>query len=413
MGVSLKATMGSTESAALPAPTAAGSRVLGTEIVQTIQNLRNEAPLIRGKATVVRVYLSTEGLGPNRVLRGDIAVSQTTDGPARYISSANAIRTSVGPAPSLAALRAAVDGSLNFVLPAQALTGDTVSVRLFRLYDSQGDVAFDGAAASSALVVSGPVLYIHAVGLRYIWRKPDGTSVAVVPEAFHFDHLKSFLKRSYPISDVRWSQSVVQADPLITPPFEAAPPADPDPVWQRQLDRVHNQLSALRAKDIESGLDPRTHYYGMISDASAGLFFRGAAKDIPATPDPSVVAVGPTGNPRQYPGLQWDSSASYGGWYGTHELSHAFGRYHPGFCGQDASDPAFPHPDGRIGDVGHGDMVGFDTGDGALGIPMRVMSNDQSHDIMTYCDYQWISSYTYLAVLDRLRQEVAQFGPVA
>jgi len=148
----------------------------------------------------------------------------------------------------------------------------------------------------------------------------------------------------------------------------------------------------------------------MISDASAGLFFRGAAKDIPAAPDPSVVAVGPTGNPRQYPGLQWDTSASYGGWYGTHELSHTFGRYHPGFCGQDASDPTFPYPEGRIGDGGHGDMVGFDTGDSALGLPMRAMANDHSHDIMTYCDYQWISSYTYLAVLDRLRQEVAQFA---
>jgi hypothetical protein len=205
--------------------------------------------------------------------------------------------------------------------------------------------------------------------------------------------------------------AVVQADPVITPPFGSDPPADPDTVWLGQLDRAHNQLAALRAKDIEGGLDPRTHYFGMISDASAGLFFRGAAKDIPAAPDPSVVAVGPTGNPRQYPSLQWDTSASYGGWYGTHELSHTFGRYHPGFCGQDASDPTFPYPEGRIGDGGHGDMVGFDTGDSALGLPMRAMANDHSHDIMTYCDYQWISSYTYLAVLDRLRQEVAQFAP--
>jgi hypothetical protein len=32
---------------------------------------------------------------------------------------------------------------------------------------------------------------------------------------------------------------------------------------------------------------------------------------------------------------------------------------------------------------------------------------------MTYCDDQWISSYSYLAVLDRLRDEDARFAPTA
>jgi hypothetical protein len=385
--------------------------VLGTEIVQSIQNMQNEVPLIRGKATVARVYVSTIGLDPHIALRGDIAVSDAPNSPARYISSINAIQASAQPAPSLAALRVATTGSLNFLLPAEALTAAAVSVRLARLYDSHGDVAFDAAPAATAAVRDGPVFYVHAVGLRYVWHRPDGTTTTITPEAIHFEHLKSFLKRAYPVSGVQWSQAVVQADPMITPPFSSDPPADPDPVWLAQLDRAHNQLAALRAKDLEGGQDPRTHYYGMISDASAGQFFRGAAKDIPAAPDPSVVAVGPTGDPSQYPSLQWDISVSYGGWYGTHELSHTFGRYHPGFCGQDASDPTFPYPDGRIGDSGHGDMAGFDTGDSALGLPMRAMANGISHDIMTYCDYQWISSYTYLAVLDRLRQEVAQFTP--
>jgi hypothetical protein len=188
-------------------------------------------------------------------------------------------------------------------------------------------------------------------------------------------------------------------------------PDGDDPLWRGKLDLAHNQLAAVRAKDIAAGTDPRTHYYGIVSDASAGLFFRGAAKAVPPNPDPSVVAVGPTGDPRQYPTLNWDRDPSYGDWYGTHELSHTFGRFHPGFCRQDASDPSFPYPDGRIGDAAHGDMIGLDVGDASLNLPMVALSNESAHDIMTYCSDQWMSSYSYEAVLARLRLEDTQFAP--
>lgn len=210
---------------------------------------------------------------------------------------------------------------------------------------------------------------------------------------------------------VEWSQIVVQADPRIAPPFSGAQTPDgDDPVWRAQLDVAHNQLSAIRAKDIDAGTDPRTHYYGLISDANRGLFFRGAAKDVPKAANPSVVAVGPVGDPKQYPSLGWDKEASYAGWYGAHELGHTFGRSHPGFCGQDASDPTFPYADGRIGD-GREDAVGVDLGDPSLQLPLRLMANDSCHDIMTYCDNQWISSYSYKAILARLVEEDAAFAP--
>jgi hypothetical protein len=42
-----------------------------------------------------------------------------------------------------------------------------------------------------------------------------------------------------------------------------------------------------------------------------------------------------------------------------------------------------------------------------------VMTNETCHDIMTYCDDQWISSYSYQAILARLVQEDADFAPPA
>lgn len=58
-------------------------------------------------------------------------------------------------------------------------------------------------------------------------------------------------------------------------------------------------------------------------------------------------------------------------------------------------------------------MIGVDMGDPSLGIPMRVMANESCHDIMTYCDNQWISAYSYRAILDRLSAEDTLFAPAA
>jgi hypothetical protein len=236
--------------------------------------------------------------------------------------------------------------------------------------------------------------------------------VNVSPEAFQFDFLRSFLLRAYPVAAIEWSQLVVQANPLFAPPFSGPLDADDnDPLWLGKLDLAHNQLSAIRAKDVDSGADPRTHYYGLVSDASSGLFFRGAAKDVPQTADPTIVAVGPAGDPRQYSAFKWDKNRTFGDWYGAHELAHTFGRFHPGFCNQDASDQRFPYSDGRIGDGAHGDMVGLDFGNSDLGLAMSAMDNQTCHDIMTYCDYQWMSAYSYQAILARLREEAIQFAP--
>ena len=37
-----------------------------------------------------------------------------------------------------------------------------------------------------------------------------------------------------------------------------------------------------------AGWDPRTHYYGLVSDDSG--FFRGAANNVPSAPAPNTVA---------------------------------------------------------------------------------------------------------------------------
>jgi hypothetical protein len=408
VGVSIKPKRKST------AGFASGSsiRILGLEATQVIQNLANQVPLIKGKPTVVRVYVNPIGFSKTTNIQGEIAVAPSPGAPVKYIGSSNTIRVSGAAYPDLGSQRRKLDSSLNFVLPAEILQWNGISVQVNRIFTASGDVTTTNGPTVTLGFDDAPVLRVKAIGLRYVWTKSDGTTSNVSPEAFQFDYLRSFLLRAYPVSAIEWSQLVVQANPLFAPPFSGPlTPDGEDPLWLSKLDLAHNQLSAIRAKDIDSGTDPRTHYYGLVSDASAGLFFRGAAKDVPQAPDPTIVAVGPAGNPQQYGGLKWDRNRTFGDWYGAHELAHTFGRFHPGFCDQDASDPGFPYSDGRIGDDANGDMIGLDVGNPELDLERSAMDNQTCHDIMTYCDYQWMSAYSYQAILARLKEEDARFAP--
>jgi hypothetical protein len=386
--------------------------LLGVEVTQAIQNLAHQVPLVRGKRTVVRVYLQPRALTAPLVVQGEVAVSPASGGTARYVPSSGTTTLLPANHPPLPAQRRDVAASLNFILPADLVSLDGIAVRVKRVFGPGGAVQLGGGGDAVTLpLVEAPPLRIRVVGLRYVLTAPDGSQSDVPPDAFHFEYLRSFLSRAYPVAEVEWSQIVVTANALFAPPFAGSVlPDGTDPVWLAKLNLAHNQLAALRAKDVDAGMDPRTHYYGLVSDA--GGFFRGAARSVPVAADPTVVAVGPAGDPSRYASLAWDADRSFCDWYGAHELAHTFGRFHPGFCGgQDASDTAFPYPEGRIGDDVHGDMVGFDVGDPTLQLPMRGVPNETCHDLMTYCDHQWISAHTYTAILDRLRVEHETFDP--
>ncbi|MGH3481450.1 MAG: hypothetical protein ACRDQD_32125, partial [Nocardioidaceae bacterium] len=100
-----------------------------------------------------------------------------------------------------------------------------------------------------------------------------------------------------------------------------------------------------------------------------------------------------------------DSDGSYGDWYGGHELGHTVGRFHAEFCGA-SGGAAYPFPNGQLSNANEA-YVGIDVGDAGLGLPLRVMGGVDSHDVMSYCDDQWLSSFTYGGVYDRLVAEDA------
>jgi hypothetical protein len=233
---------------------------------------------------------------------------------------------------------------------------------------------------------------VHIIGVRY--HSPGAPNVIFEPAPIDYALIQSWLGRAYPVSQVVWSQTSI--DWPGSPPWPAAN-APALETWGS--DQVNPFISAIRAQDVAAGTDHRTHYYGLAADG--GGFMRGWSVT-PSTPDPTAVGSGPAGSNT----WGWDTDGSYADWYTGHELGHTFGRQHPGFCNQDKADVAFPYPNGQIAN-NIGDFVGYDPGDSTHSIAPQALPGVKWHDVMTYCDFQWLSQYTYEAIYHRLVSEDA------
>ncbi|MCZ7670396.1 MAG: hypothetical protein M5U34_26170 [Chloroflexi bacterium] len=136
------------------------------------------------------------------------------------------------------------------------------------------------------------------------------------------------------------------------------------------------------------------HLVGLVSDEYG--FMRGCAW--------GAMASGPTGS-RSW---GWDFDGSYADWYGAHELAHTYGRPHtlgelPKGCGEEGTVKQYSN--GYISpqsDIFHRKAIyGFD--------PYFLSGNRNPvlgpiwHDVMTYCDKQWVSDITYKGLKNYLK----------
>jgi hypothetical protein len=351
------------------------------EVTQAIQDLSQSVPLVASKRTAVRLYLSNYS-SASMTVSGELSLRRAPSDVPVTIASVNTVLLDPAQAGNLSAARGDAAHSLNFLLPDTHTVEGPLTITIASINDvgTGNQVSIGHERRPTVRFIASPPLRVRVLGMRYQQGNPP---VTYVPANVDFALLMSWLGRAYPVGQVVSSQTVI--DVTAAPPFGCGD--------------INAQLAAIRALDMSAGGDPRTHYYGLVSDG--GFFMRGCAAGIPATADPSTVASGPTG-PATW---GWDFDGSYGDWYGGHELGHTFGRKHPGFCGESQDDlQSYPFASGQLAGSDNS-FAGFDVGDPAQGLPMVALRGQSWHDVMTYCNYQWLSPYTYRGILARLITE--------
>lgn len=349
------------------------------EVTQGIQDLYNSVRLVQNKRTYVRFHVhATHG---NHATYARLKVKRGANSiwlnPIQGLLNTGFIVVRSSPD------RGQVDHAFLFQLPEGYREGTvtlTAHVNPDLVWKDRSPQETSYANNDVSTTVSfEPVPTVHLRTWRIGYKLAGAT---YYPPASDVAQMHDWMRRAYPLRKLQtwthtsyWGPGQVDDGKLTTP----------------SCGKVNSFLSvqwmwANLQNDYPSG----TRYYGMVSDE--GGFMRGCA------PVPGFVASGPTG-----PGAWgWDFDGSYGDWYGAHELAHAYGRGHANFCNA-TGGPPYPYPGGRISPSPQGAsaIYGFD-------ISTRVVYAPTSGDLMSYCDDQWLSDFTYEALMDRF-----QSSPVA
>ncbi|HSM58541.1 MAG TPA: hypothetical protein VK879_20470 [Candidatus Sulfomarinibacteraceae bacterium] len=344
------------------------------EVTQAIQDLNNSVELIAGKRTFVRVHVSA----PSTVQDVYATLSGSKGGTTLYptLSPLNPgadIDVRVSPD------RGQVNDSFLFELPSSwtAAGNLTLTARLDPA-NAKGDP--DPSDNVSSLTV--PFLSTPSMALRLYNVQYTAGGTTYVADASHLEGLESWLRRAYPIHQLNVTRHT------FTYPKDGLP----------DVDELHGYLALGKIlRIIFAGEDGRIIYYGIVDDG--GGFMRGKALDIPST-----IAAGPTGTPSG--GWAWDTDGTYGDWYGAHEIAHTRDRYHAEFCGA-GGGVSYPYSFGRISPAltGNTAIFGFDIED-------HTIYDSNWRDVMTYCNNQWISDFTYEGIRDYL-ETVGSVGPIS
>jgi hypothetical protein len=372
-------------------------RITGIEVTQGIQDSSNTVPLVKGRRTFVRVHVKSDGNAVNnvtmRLYNGSSALL-----PVNSVGTQLTVRQNPN--------RDQINDSFLFELPWSWVSQNSLTLRAeLNPFRSQLEPSYaDNTMTRSFTLRNSPHISVEFFRLNYT---KNGTTYR--PRIWE-DVLMtySWIQRVYPIGGAVGENFKPRLWDVDGGTYLAGmvdqTHSDCAKIYKKASDRslcasyLGNQwLAYYRIATtlgfLNVGLKTKAFYYGMISD---GLEFpRGQAIY-------SKTSVGPTGSGT----WGWDTDGSYADWYAGHEIGHSLGRAHPragsGGCGHSNSDPDFPYgtASGSRAPIGAGSTQGFDVGDSAFGINRRILPNSTWNDLMSYCDNQWISDYTYKAMLN-------------
>jgi hypothetical protein len=386
------------------------------EIIQVIQNLNNEVPLIRGKKTYARVYLDykkTNQPSPQQILATITEINgQLLSSPIPLIKP---VIFDTNVAADITYQRHNWNASLNFDLTEFLNNLQKVSSIKnlgIKIGNSTPLLTFPVTDDDKGISIEEPSnLAVTALILEY-W---DADSESYIrPEAVEVDSIRRFVEAAFPVVKLEWKTIFVRATDEFRSLNKTSNRQDKrqevasrelrelllQTMIHRNLDTLYRGKYKLESNEREvSWENTNNHlslYLAVFADPSDRL--GGAAVDSPKQPLHNVVAA---------------AAVDLNGQLGAHELAHLLGRTHPGipdrkrhgrYIGQSQIDPKFHHKTNEQGflsfNADQKKYIGLHV-ENQFGEP-KIYEDNRWFDLMTYRDPQWVSKHTYCQLLQRI-----------
>lgn len=379
--------------------------ITGMSITQGIQKpglypqVEKKVRLIQGRRTFVRLFVKSGGANVSGVTA---RLRRITNGGAVIDSiapvNASGTQLTVRSNPS----RAILDDSFLFEIPMSWLPTSSSSSLYLRADLNPFQAPTEPSYSDNALL-SGPLAFQTSPALKVqfvSWGYEIGGTTYWPRYVEDIVQTYSWLIRAFPIASKITFDGGVGSQPGLHPnlwlQFDNALGSRVNQSHKSCTDNLcasaytNSQMNAMRS---EEGISDSRFFYGFISDA-AGIFPRGQACC------GTNVSSGPAGKSGGFL-ASWDTDGAYTDWYAAHEIGHTLERAHPtagASCGNSSDDDNYPYTGAQIGP--NDNAEGFDAGATNFGIARAVYPGTQWFDVMSYCDNQWISDYTYEGMHD-------------
>jgi hypothetical protein len=336
-------------------------RVDGVYLVQSVQTYDRTVPLVQDRDALLRVFVTA-----NQVNAAMPEVGVT------LYSNGTPIANLTIPAPGLttpqAPDEATLNSSWNLILD-KSLIQPNLSI--VATVDPTNVIA-EGDESDNSFPDSGTPLALQV-------RPADPFRVTFVPvitkannrlgsvtAADRADYLETTM-RMHPLSS--WDATVHATYTTSTNlPLQ---PDNGNNGWTEVLQEIY----ALRNAESST-----RYYYGVVNPSYSS----------------GVAGVGYIGQPAA---IGWDKAGSRSG-VAAHEWGHNWDREHAPCGGAANPDASYPYANGEIG------VIGYD-------VVNETLKSANSHDLMGYCDNDWISDYTYLGVMNWRETETLRRGMAA
>ena len=336
-------------------------RIDGLYLTQSVQTYDGAVPLIANRDAFLRVFVTAS---QTNVASPDVRVRLYNGG---VLASEQTI-TRVGTTP-LAAQEGTLGNSWNLAVP-KAMVTSNLSILVDVDPDNslaetnESDNSFPASGTPLALPVETASTF--RVTLIPVTTNVDGRTGNAT--AGNKNQFLDAAMRMHPLSAF---DAAVGAPLSVDASVAALQSNNGNNSWNTIL----GQVQARRVSDGSS-----RYYYGVVNPSYSS----------------GVAGMGYVGFPVA---IGWDKLPS-GSSVAAHEWGHNWSRNHAPCGGAANPDLTFPYTDGTIG------VFGYDVAAG-------VLKPQTSHDLMGYCSNEWISDYTYEAVMQYRSSEASAFGPLS